>query len=255
MDIPSENKGNYTKEILLVAGYILFFCLASILCITYYYFAYSQQQPARINVFATSLPAITPSPHIPLADQSEVTRIFEDDFSDDQNHWKRDIDKFRQEVRGGKLFFESRITDNYAFTGCGACPSLEDPYYLQADFATTAATDESFGIVFNIIYGNDDFYLFLINTEAKKYYFYRHIADNWSLRAAGESAQIKSFPASNTLGVYANLDTVELYVNGEIVDSYKQSGYSFQAGRFGFYVDDSGFKLTVDNLIINKVGR
>lgn len=255
MDKLPEKQFNYTTEIIITVGYLLFFCVVLTLCYTFYIFTFLKQAPAPINTFATSLPAVTPSPQVSTTDQPEAGRIFEDNFSNDHNNWTLKKDIFKEEVANGKLYFESLHENNYAFTGCEACPYLKEPFYLQADFATTAATDKNFGIVFNLNYDSDSFYVFLINIEARKYYFYHRSADNWSLRAAGESDQIKSFPAVNTLGVYANQNTVEFYVNGKIIDSYKQSGYSFHVGDFAFYVDNANFKLVVDNLVIKNIGN
>jgi hypothetical protein len=110
-------------------------------------------------------------------------------------------------------------------------------------------------MIFGLNHNTDSFYLFQINTEAKKYYLYHHTYDGWSLRAAGESNHIKSFPASNILGIYANQDIAEFYINGEIIDSYNQSKPTFQFGYFGFYVDDTDFQLIIDNLMITDVGK
>lgn len=252
MDTSSKKKFKYTTEVIILAGYLLFFCLAFIL---FYFFLMSiflKRPMPPINTFATSLPPTTPIPHISLTAQMEGIKIFEDDFSSDKNHWAFDTDVFKEEVSGGTLIFESKFEDNYAFTGCGACPYLKEPYYIQADFTASETTDEGFGIVFGLKSGNQSFYLFKINTEAKKYFVYHRASGKWSLRAAGESDQIESFPTKNTLGVYANSDTAEFYINGNIVESYTDSKNSFHIGYFSFYVDGSGFKLIVDNLVLTK---
>jgi hypothetical protein len=38
-----------------------------------------------------------------------------------------------------------------------------------------------------------------------------------------------------------------------LVDSYNESGASFRAGFFSFYVDNSGFELLVDDLVVREV--
>ncbi|HLO16793.1 MAG TPA: hypothetical protein VK206_18310 [Anaerolineales bacterium] len=257
MSADAAKRPNYIAEYLVAAGYLLFFCLAFSLCSTFYYLTYLQpQQTLLINTFATALPPTTPTPHILPTDQQNASQIFKDDFSDDSHGWAGTEDTSIQQVTLGKLLFKSRKEDTYAFTGCAYCPSLDTPFYLQADFSTGAVTDRGFGIYFNFDQDNNgSFFLFRINPEARKYYFYHGSNDGWSMRAAGGSSQIKSFPAINTLGIYANQDTVEFYVNGEIVDSYIESGYSFHKGGFGFYVDGSNFQLVIDNLVINKAGN
>jgi len=256
MNTEPKEKVSYVTEYLVAAGYILFFCLTFTFCSVLYYFSYLQPQPSPINTFATGLPPITPTPHIRPTNLQSATPIFEDDFSNDSHAWTGTEDDSKEQVTLGKLIFESRKENTYAFANCGYCPSLNAPFYLQVDLSTGAGTDKGFGIYFNFKNNdNNSFFLFRINTEARKYYVFHGNNDGWTIRAAGESDQIKSFPAVNTLGIYAKKDVVEFYINGKISDSYKQSGYSFHKGDFGFYVDDAGFKLIVDNLVISKIGN
>ena len=252
MDMSSEKKFKYTTEVFILVGYLLFFCLAFIL---FYFFLMSiflKRPIPPINTFATSLPATTPIPHMSSAVQLEGNRIFEDDFSSDKYNWTNNNSKFREDVSDGRLLFESKLQNSYAIAKCGLCPYLKEPYYIQADFSTTTVTDGSFGIVFNFSRNDNSFFLFLINTESKKYYIYHQAAYNWSLRASGESEQIAPFPAINNLGVYAGSDTAEFYINEKFVDSITESKYPFQFGYFSFYVDNYDFKLVVDNLVLTK---
>ncbi len=256
MDAEPKEKVSYLPEFMVAAGYILFFCLALTICSTFYYLSYLQRQPVPINSFATSLPPTTPTPHIVPADQQNATVLFKDDFGDDGHGWAGTEDNSKEQVTLGKLLLESKKEGYYAFTSCALCPALDTPFYLQADLSTGHVTDKNFGIYFNYNYtDNGDFLLFQINTEARKYYFYYGNNDGWSLWSSGQSDLIKPFPVTNTLGIYARKDAVEFYVNGQIIDSYEQSGYPFYLGDFGFYVDNSYFQLVVDNLIVTKAGN
>jgi len=256
MNTETNPKTNYLAGFIIGVGYILFFCLALTLCSTFYYLSELQPQSSPINTFATSLPPTTPTPHIVPAEQKNADEIFKDDFSDDSHAWAGSDDVSRENVTLGKLLFESLNKDSYAFTGCGYCPQLQSPFYLQADFSTGKATDRGFGIYFNYEDNQSgDFFLFRINPEARKYYLFQGDKDGWSLLAAGESSEIKSFPNVNTLGLYANRDVLEMYVNGKIIDSYKQSGHVFHKGDFGFYIDGSDAQLVIDNLLITKAGE
>jgi len=254
MNIEQKEKSSYTREYIIGAGYLLFFCLAFSFCSIFYYFSYLQPKPSPVNPFATSLPPITPTPHISPTNQQNGSTIFEDDFHDDVHAWSYTGDYVSAGVKKGKLSLEGQQANSYGFIVCKSCPYLSKPFYLQADFSTSEATDKSFGILFNLDSPRDSFYLFQINTESKKYYLFHHTADDWSLRAAGESDQIKSFPAVNTLSIYVNQNLVELYVNGQIIDSYKQSDHSFHIGNFAFFIDGSDFRLTIDNLVIKATG-
>jgi hypothetical protein len=256
MNTEANQKRNYIPEYIVAAGYLLFFCLAFALCSTAYYFTYLQSRPSPIiNTFATSLPPLTSTPHVLPTDQQEAYAVFRDDFSDDHNGWADIESDSKVEVSRAALRVESQAEGYYAYAACRNCPTLTNPFYLQADFSTSTATDKGFGIYFNYDYEKDTSFIFGINTEARKYYLYYEDGDDWSLRTVGESDQIKAFPAINTIGIYAQQDFVEFYVNGQIIDSYGQTGYSFHKGDFGFFVDDSDFQLIIDNLVISHLEK
>jgi len=254
MDASSKKKTSYTP-LIVVMGYLLFFALVLILCLASYFLNYPLQAAPK-NIFATSLPAATPSPHVSSTLQSGYARIFEDNFSGNQNDWMNIQGSQNSQIKDGKLLFESLRQGKYEIATCIHCPSLNEPFFLQADIGTDTLTDKNFGFVFtmNCRCASGYFYAFEINPEHKSYSFYYHYQDNWSLRMVGESDQIRSYPAVNTLGIYANKSSLEFYINGKIVDSYQESGAPYQIGLFGFYVDDSGFKLTAGNLIVYKAG-
>ena len=256
MNTEQKERFSYTTEFIVGGGYLLFFCLIFSFCSVFYYLTYLQPKPSPTNRFATSLPPTTPTPHIDPANLQNATLLFSDDFSNDRHAWTGTEDDSTERVDYGTLIFESTQKNSYAFANCGYCRSLETPFYLQADFLPGIATDKGFGIYFNFNENdNGSFFLFRINTEARKYFVFHSDNDGWTLRAAGESDLIKPFPAHNILGIYARKDVAEFYINGKIIDAYKQAGHSFHKGDFGFYVDDSGFKLLVDNLVINKIGN
>jgi hypothetical protein len=103
MDTEQKEKISYTTEYIVAAGYILFFCLASILCLTFYYFTFSQQRSSPINTFATSLPPTTPTPHF-LVDQTESKKDLRDDFSRDKTAGRSIQMNFKEEVRKEVVF-------------------------------------------------------------------------------------------------------------------------------------------------------
>jgi len=255
MDIFSEKQEGYTAEILVLAGYILFFCLAAIL---YFAFIISftrnlQKSPSQINVFATNLPPQTPFPSIPLDYEPGSLPIFREDFDSNQNGWTGDQHLTSLEFKDGKLYIESLDENSYALTSCSECPFLKEPYFFSVELSTDRLTDVGFGVVFVMQYARNNFYLFQINLESKKYFLFRYNADNWSRRMTGITDQIQSYPSVNKLSIYVNKSMVEFYINGKLIDTYQDSGTSFQSGQVGLYVNDTGFKLIADNLIIDKI--
>lgn len=254
MDFSPGKQPKHTAEIIIVIGYVLFLFLFIVICIFLFYLTFSQNAPPAPNILATSLPALTPSSSIPSDYQPGTFNIFKDNFDDFQNNWGDNQEPSTYEIKDGKLYFKSRDDGKYAIAHCGRCPILNEPYYLQADLVTDKLVDEGFGIVFKFLYGRADFYLFEINPAANKYYLYHHSSDDWSLRMSGRTDQIQPYPAVNRLGLYINKGSLEFYINGKIVDTYHDTGTSFQSGQFGFYVNDAGFKLIVDNLTVDKAG-
>ncbi len=255
MDETPKKHFDYTIEVFVGAGYIILLCLSYMLCIVIYYLSFFQEGPAPTNVFAASLPPTTPTPHFPLGDRQGYEKLISDNFIDDRYQWGYQDDTSKTEVENGKLLIQSLKENTIAIAECQLCAIGDQSYFIQADLSTSLATDQGFGIVFNRLKTQNSFFFFEINTEARKYYLYHHVSDNWSLRTSRDSNLIKSFPSINTLGIFVNGNDVELYINGEIVDSYTESVRSFQLGGFGFCAGNSGFKLIVDNLIIKTSGK
>jgi hypothetical protein len=249
-----EQKKNfkYIPEFIVALGYFFFFCLAFTFCLELFY-ANNAKHTSPQNTFATSLPPTTPTPHFPAIIDLNGPKIIEDDFTDDQNRWGSYYEWEKIKVGNGKLPLQSEQTNSILIGYCQACTYMYSPYYIEADFSVDKATDESYGLVVNL--STKEFYLFEINMESKKYYLYQWSNNNWSLRASGESDKIQVFPNTNTLGVYADKDFLELYVNDALIDLYTETGHTFYINSFGFYVNNSGFELSVDNLAIYKAGK
>ncbi|HET9907340.1 MAG TPA: hypothetical protein VFQ23_11880, partial [Anaerolineales bacterium] len=216
MDTESKIRTSYTTEYVVITGYVLFFCILIFACLGFFYInrsAYFPKPPAA-NEFAEALPPTTPTPHITSDHQFEKDSIlFQEDFNVNQNHWLGGDNDTKERLQGGQLFFQSAYEGNYAIISCESCPYLDTPYYLEASLSTSMATDESYGIIFNRSYTLDDFFLFMINPESMNYSLFHHTQDGWTHRASGASSQIQPYPESTTLGVYANKDSLELYIN------------------------------------------
>src|SRR5260221_4777789 len=86
MDQSSKKQFKYTTEVIIISGYLIFFCLATTLWYVYY-LNITKHELAPINAFAVNLPPTTPTPHISPTDQTKATKFFEDNFSDDSHGW------------------------------------------------------------------------------------------------------------------------------------------------------------------------
>ncbi len=240
-------------KLLILIGYLLFFSLACGLCAASF-FVLTPQLSSQSNEIITNLPPRTITPSIPFPSQLNGLILFDDDFTNNENNWTpTDVKNASLTIKDGNLLLKSLYYENSAIAFCDKCESIEEPFYLQADFIPTTATNESFGIVFSARGNTRFYYLFLINAESKEYRLFHQGSNGWSRLLTGGSSEIKSFPLVNKIGIYANDDIVEFYINDKMVDSYSQTGEKFYFGRFGLYVNDAGFELGIDNLSIIKV--
>ena len=255
METTSPISKKYIAEILIGFGYLVFFCLAMGLCITFIVLLNQQSTSDPINVVATNLPPRYPTPQINKTRIENTKVIFEDTFENNQNDWQAQYEDGIVEIKDGEISFQSKSPDYYAILGCKSCPYLEEPFYFQVKVNTSKPTDEPFGIIFNMGRVRTDYYLFTINTESKEYRLFHHTsADGWTTRISGSTNLIKPFSEANTLGIYAGNEAVEFYINQQLVDTYSyfKNDTLVYEGYFGLFVDSSGFEMIVDDLVIRN---
>jgi hypothetical protein len=255
MTISPGRKPNYTPEIVVGIGYLLFLVLLVTSCGAALVLLTPDSRPTG-TVPSTPVLQIEPTAHVLATPAPGDPDIFLDDFSSNANNWGRvGMGPVDARVTDGKLVVASKVERNYSVVTCGTCLSPFRPYYMQADFVTDAATDSLFGMVIRTHVSAEDFYLFGINLEARDYIFCHHAGGQWSVRAAGPSDAIRSFPANNTLGVYVSGEDLEFYINGKVVDTYQETGMVFERGLIGFYTEGTSSRIKVDNLLIDGMGE
>ncbi|MBE7516581.1 MAG: hypothetical protein HS105_08255 [Chloracidobacterium sp.] len=94
-------------------------------------------------------------------------------------------------------------------------------------------------------------YAFLINTKNQKYEVVHHIpGDEKPVVSWTKSDAIKSGADENTLEVRDGPDKIELYINGEMVNSIKNV-YGYKGGVVGLYSGD-GVKIAFKDLQIRR---
>jgi hypothetical protein len=221
----------------------VFICL----CFGVYVYIFRQQIPVVQNYFPTITPTPTATPVTHKPTNGE--KIFKDDFSNNQNGWYgEDLPLTLLEINNGKLRLKSLNTGASGYAYCQSCPILTSPYYIQADLSTDRPTKETYGIGFSSVDFHSVFYLFEITTEPPAYNLYKYKNQTWTRRISRETDLIKLYPSVNTLGISLDHDLITLYINGEIVDTYEDTGSVMGSGKFWPYVDDVGFTLILDNL-------
>lgn len=257
INTPTETSKSYIAELLVAGGYVLFFCLSIYTLVTFYFLGNTTKDASPVNVIATNLPSIYPTPSIDLEALKGADIIFEDDFSEDQKLWGSYNEKNAEvKVESGELHLKSLSETKYGVAECRTCLVLNQPYFLQADLRPKDPNISSFGIKFNARGERNNFYVFLINPDTGQYYVSFHSNTNgWTSRIAGKSEQIKPFPETNTLGIFADADLVEFYINGTMVDTYNHTEKTFflYKGYIGFFIGgDPEQTIIIDNLLIRE---
>ncbi len=255
-----KSKPRYVPEIVVGVGYLLFFVLVAVACVAALFMIYSHRAvPA--NSVELDLPSLTATPHVLSTPVMGAAVLFQDGFTSNANLWGPAFapQEAQEEVqvKDGKLLLTTLGNNQFVTAMCGRCPTLDKPFYAQAEFTSEGAANVDFGIMLGERNGfNDDhYYLLLINTDARKYSFYYYGARQWYLRGSGIADQFHSLAATNTIGIYINGGYAEFYVNGGVVDSLEDSGTSFQRNDLGFYAASyASLTVQIDNVIIENLG-
>jgi hypothetical protein len=256
MNTPEKSQNSYKLEIIITTGYVLFFCAVLYILTAYLFLQTDTNRPTPINVIATNLPPRTPAPQLPSDLRTNTKNLVDEKFNDDGNNWARSSNQNTTVVvQDGKLSVKSNFKNSFTYAVCTVCTFIKEPYYLQADFVADAPVDEYFGIIFNLDHTRTNFFIIEINTEAQSYHIYHRSNVGWSRRLSGGTPHIKAYPNSNTIGIYATTDLVEIYINDQFIDSYVQTGKKFHEGFVGFLVSNAGFELSVDNLLFSRMGE
>lgn len=201
------------------------------------------------NYYPSPIPTVTPAPHILVHQPANNTGVMIEDFSTNQRGWNAYYWFSKVEVLNGKLLLQSNRTGYFAIATCEdpGITTLSGKYYLQADFTADANLIQPYGLVFGL--GSDDqkFYLFEILSRYQTYSLLKYGSSKWNTLVPSSNAQtIRKYPESNTLSIYFDNGSVELYINGTLESTFRDQT-PYNDGAFGVYVDNSGFTLLVDN--------
>ncbi len=192
--------------------------------------------------------AATPSPTRPNTTPSPTPFPRNEVKTVDLQDWVRDNSDFgNTEFTDGEFFMSSKKKGYYYVVAA--------PEEYKTERASTSVVlrnvdnaDSSLG--YGLVFHSDPKplqkgYAFIIDTKKQRYRVARHQPGkesdvvNWTTSNA-----IRSGTAENTLEVRDTPDRIELYINGEMVTTIKNS-YGFRGGVVGLYAGDSvnvGFK-------------
>jgi len=229
----------------LVALYVLV-CL----CIGVYGYFFRQQIPGVQGYFPTATATADPTPMAHPPQPLSGDKILKEDFSNNNNVWTgEDNPPSDAQIKNGKLTLASLKPGSFGYAYCQVCPILASPFYIQVDFSTNQLIDESYGIAFSSDKYHTIFYIFQINAKKSRYDLYKYGGHGFSLRTSRNTTLIKPYPNTNTLSVSLKNDLIVMYINGEMVDTYQDTGSALGSGVYWPFVNNSGFTLYVDNLL------
>jgi hypothetical protein len=248
-----------TIEILVALGYLLLILIAVFGCYFIFYLS-SKQNAAALPSYAQNTPQPTPAPHITTAILASSKQIFDENFLDNSRQWAyyHSAQNNGQTVgiKDRQLTLQSDRSGSVGIATCSPCLNDLSPTYIEADLTTDISTDDTHGLVFELTDPDTDklhFYSFVIDSQARTYSLYHYAGSSstvspWSLRLRGSSQFIQAFPKYNVVGLYLDTGLAEFYINGNLVDTYRQVRELFQTGSFGLYVDNYGFKVIASHL-------
>jgi len=200
----------------------------------------------------TFTPTITTTPHVlipPLMNETVFTEQFE---TNDQN-WYAYYSDNTTEVKDSRLVIRSDKKGYIGLALCTTCPLFRESFYFQAEVSSLTLTPESYGLAFCSSGYDSDFYAFQINPQTRTYDLYKHSAQGWeTLLKIKFTPLLNKFPVTNILAVLFDRGTIELYINATQVNTY-QDLEPLSCRRFGFYVNDGGFDMTVDNVFAYSI--
>lgn len=150
------------------------------------------------------------------------------------------------EMIHGKLILQTNLDDTYLIGKSAEFDLSEGAYYVQADFATDIEEAYSYGLVFGFNESLGTYYMFDVSPATGYYRLLKFNTGKWDELIPFAEVTINSYPEVNTLSVYFDGGDIELYINGELISSFNDKTY-FKSGGTGVFVNDSGFRLIIDN--------
>jgi hypothetical protein len=202
---------------------------------------------ASPTISPTAPPTSTPEPHILVYPPTGDEEVLKDSFDNNKNQWISYYAGRVASVTDGHLRVVSYERGYVNVATCNGCGNYSDNFYFQADLALNEFTPVSYGLAFCIT-DNNNYYIFTINHNTFKYALIKLVDDEWiTLIEDTISEEINNHPKINTLSVSFEEGYMELFINGVMVDTYKDTK-PLKNGEIGFIIDNAGAELFGDNV-------
>jgi uncharacterized repeat protein (TIGR01451 family) len=145
---------------------------------------------------------------------------FFDDFSNPASGWEVVNDRYvRSEYLNGEYRILTKRTGYFYLFRAPACDRQN--YTVEADARWVGTPGASYGLVFGITSGFEQYYLFDINTDYREFDLVRRDPGGFTqIVGPTDSAAINGGTASNHLKVTRNGDQITLEVNGTVLGTW-----------------------------------
>jgi len=242
-----NNRIGFRASTKLAAGLLILLYL--VFCIFVSNFARQQIANGKYPIITlTASPVLTP--RILVRPPEHDWQIQYEGFSSNIHEWTLMFSQGKVELIEGRMILQSYQSNRLVIATTHSQYSDFEPstgeYFLQADFTTDTEASPTYGLVFGLDRSLGTFYLFEINQQVNRVTLNKYVANSWTELLSVPKAPLHPFPEVNTLSVYFGRGEIELYVNGQLVNTYVDANPLNSKG-VGAYIDSSSARLVVDN--------
>jgi hypothetical protein len=210
-------------------------------------------ETATIETTPTDTPSPTalPMPPMEIMSLTQGSAALDEQFVDNSNNWVGISPTSEVTIQEGQLQLRSTESKSAGIVYCqGDCGPYQDFYYYQSDIVEDRPSTIGLGMVFGMNQAKSAFYSFRIRPSSADYSLAKVSNGEWTpLIDWTPSPAVKFYPFINTVGVSYREGTIDLYINGQKLDSYTDE-QPYKSGRIGFSVDTDGVRLLASNVSV-----
>ena len=209
--------------------------------------------PATLTPTITMTPTITHTPTITLTPHAlipapEDAKVFNEQFDSNKKNWVSFYGENTTVIKEGKLYLRSDKAGYGALALCYRCSKLDKAFYFQVEVIPAEKTSIQHGIAFCATGPTDEYYVFLIDSVSGTYSLNKRALQGWqTLFTAVYSQSISQYPISNTLAVQFDQGKMNLYINGNLVNTYTDPD-PIACSAIGIFIDGALVDVIADNI-------
>jgi len=214
--------------------------------------------PATLTPTITPTSTITPTPTITLTPHAlipapEDAKVFNEQFDSNKKNWVSFYSDNTTVIKEGKLYLRSDKAGYVALVLCYRCSILDKAFYFQAEVIPAEKTSIKHGIAFCATGPTEEYYVFLVDSISGTYSLYKRTPQGWQTPFdAVYSQSISKYPISNTLAVQFDREKMNLYINGNLVNTYIDPD-PISCGTIGIYIGDGLVDVIADNIFAYEI--